>query len=59
MIIYLASGFTVICKEGREKELSKKFDSWNRLQSYYFLKFWEKGTFELLKKKKRKKDENK
>jgi len=40
MKIYLATGFTVLCKKGREQELSKRFAFWNRLQSYYFKDIW-------------------
>ena len=39
MIIYLASGFSVINVKGREEELcnklTKKYGSWNRLISFY------------------------
>ena len=38
MKIYLASGFSVMSKEGREEELYKKFGRWNRLMSYYLIK---------------------
>jgi hypothetical protein len=36
MKIYLAGGMTVINVKGRERELSIKFDKWNRLFSFYF-----------------------
>lgn len=36
MKIYLAGGMTVMLVKGRERELSKKFDSWKRLFSFYF-----------------------
>lgn len=38
MIIYLAGGFSVTNVKGREKELSRKYDKWNRLTSFYFPK---------------------
>ena len=37
MKIYLAGGMTVTNVKGRERELSAKFDSWNRLFSFYFM----------------------
>jgi hypothetical protein len=36
MKIYLAGGMTVMNVKGRERELSKKFDAWNRLFSFHF-----------------------
>ena len=36
MRIYLAGGFTVMLKEGRERELNNKFPSLRRLYSYFF-----------------------
>jgi hypothetical protein len=36
MKIYLAGGMTVTNVKGRERELSKKFDTWKRLFSFYF-----------------------
>jgi hypothetical protein len=38
MRIYLASGFTVMMREGRERELHYKFPSIRRLYSYFFIK---------------------
>jgi len=37
MIIYLASGYSVMNVKGREKKLSKKFTKWNRLISFFDL----------------------
>lgn len=37
MKIYLAGGMTVTMVKGRERELSKKFISWKRLFSFYFM----------------------
>ena len=37
MKIYLAGGVTVMNVEGRERELSKKFNVWRRLFSFYFM----------------------
>ena len=37
MKIYLAGGMTVMNVKGRERELSKKFDTWKRLFSFFFI----------------------
>ena len=37
MKIYLAGGMTVMNCKGRERELSIKFDKWQRLFSFYFM----------------------
>ncbi len=37
MKIYLASGYTVMNVEGRERELYRKFKNWKRLISFYDL----------------------
>ena len=37
MIIYLAGGFTVTNVSGRERELSQKWNHWNRLFSFYIM----------------------
>lgn len=37
MKIYIAGGMTVMNVKGRERELSKKYDSWKRLFSFYYL----------------------
>lgn len=50
MIIYLAGGMTVINVKGRERELSVKFDSWNRLFSFYFKELIYKSEILLIKK---------
>jgi hypothetical protein len=35
MIIYLASGFSVMNVKGREKELCKRMRVWNRLINFF------------------------
>jgi hypothetical protein len=47
MKIYLAGGFSVINVKNRERELSEKFQSWNRLFSFYFVELIHKS--EILK----------
>lgn len=37
MIVYLASGYSVINVKGREKKLSQMFRAWHRLISFYDL----------------------
>jgi hypothetical protein len=37
MKIYIAGGMTVMNVKGRERELSRKFDSWKRLFSFHYL----------------------
>lgn len=38
MKIYLAGGFSVAHVKGRERQLAKKFDSWNRVFSFYWMR---------------------
>jgi hypothetical protein len=53
MIIYLAGGFTVMNNPEVEELLSEKFDSWNRLISFYFITKMKTFTLmDLLKKQK-------
>jgi len=35
MKIYIAGGYSVMNVEGREKEMSVRFDPWHRLISFY------------------------
>jgi len=51
MKIYLAGGFSVINVKGREELLSKKFPSWKRLFSYYFLSELHNSQILLIKTK--------
>lgn len=49
MIMYLASGFSVMHVKGREQELAKMMPVWNRLHSYHYVNVWLKDTLEMLK----------
>ncbi len=53
MIVYLATGFSIIGHKGREQQFAHKFmdmyGNWNRLQSYHFKEFWQEDTIKLLK----------
>jgi hypothetical protein len=49
MIVYLASGFSVMNVKGREQELARMMPVWNRLHSYHYVNVWLKDTLEMLK----------
>ena len=57
MKIYLASGFTIMNIEGREREMLEKFGIWNRLISYYDTVLGN-DIFQVIRLKKEVQDEN-
>lgn len=47
MIIYLAGGMTVMCRKGRERELSEMMTCWHRLMSYHFKDIWAEAIIDI------------
>jgi len=53
MKIYFAGDFSVACLKGREKELSSKYDPWNRVFSFYWMDAIKQSTIlELIRRSK-------